>query len=120
MDFITGGAYQGTLDFAREQFALRDDEIFTCAEDSEPDWSMRCIVHMERYVYYCLKNGALPEMRCRADAVLLGDDIFCGVVPIDPEQRAWREECGRFYGQLSRRAETVTRLFCGLPLRLKG
>ena len=77
------------------------------------------IAHLERYVYFCVKNGRLPEDRFRDDAVLIGDDIFCGVVPIDPTERAWREEAGRFYGRISARAEKVCRMFCGLPLELK-
>ena len=119
MVFITGGAYQGKLPFAKEKFDLRDSDIFVCTEEAEPDWSRRCLVHLERYVYYCVKNGILPEDHAREDAVLIGDDIFCGVVPIDTTERAWREETGRFYGRISTRAEKVYRLFCSLPLELK-
>ena len=119
MVFISGGAYQGKLAFAKENCAVRDDEVFVCTEDAEPDWNSRCVTHLERYVYFCVKNDRLPEDRFRADAVLMGDDIFCGVVPIDPLERAWREETGRFYGRLSSCAEKVFRLFCGLPLELK-
>ncbi len=119
MVFISGGAYQGKLDFAREKYALTDEDIYICTEDAEPDWSRRCLTHLERYAYYCVKNGRLPEDRSGGDAILIGDDIFCGVVPIDPTERTWREEAGRFYGRLSTRAEKVWRLFCGLPMELK-
>ena len=53
------------------------------------------------------------------DSVLICDDISCGVVPLDAETRAWREACGRMLSALSMEAETVTRIFCGLPQRLK-
>lgn len=55
-----------------------------------------------------------------SDKILLCEDIACGVVPIDPEQRAWREAVGRMNAMLAARAERVTRIFCGLPMELKG
>ena len=119
MDFITGGAFQGKLDFASERYGLTETDIYECTEDSEPDWGSRCVTHLERYVYFCVTRDKTPEDRFRDDAVLIGDDIFCGVVPIDVTERAWREESGRFYGRISTRAQKVWRLFCGLPLELK-
>lgn len=119
MVFITGGAFQGKLDFASERFCLNRDDVYECTDDSEPVWDRRCITHLERYVYYCVTHEMTPENRFREDAVLIGDDIFCGVVPIDVTERAWREESGRFYGRISTGADEVWRLFCGLPMKLK-
>ena len=119
MDFIIGGAYQGKLGYARETFGITDGDICDCREE-DCDMTRRCLYHYEAYVRRCLREGkpiAPPE---RADAVVIADDIFCGVVSIDPEERLWREECGRTLTAISLRAESVTRLFCGLPLRLKG
>ncbi len=119
MDLVIGGAYQGKLSFARDKYDLKDGEIFTCTEETEPDRSARCLEHLERYVYYCVKNSLPVNAEFRPDAVLIADDVFCGVVPVDPTERAWREETGRFVVSLSRRADSVHRLFCGLPLQLK-
>lgn len=119
MDLLLGGAYQGKLEHARNTFAVSDEDVCTCAWDAEPDWSKRCLEHLERYVMYCVKNGLTPERKYRPDAVLLCDDIFCGIVPMDPVDRAWREETGRYLSRLSADAESVTRLFCSLPMKLK-
>lgn len=43
-----------------------------------------------------------------------------GVVPVDPGQRAAREAAGRLSCLLAQRAETVIRVFCGIPTLLKG
>ena len=59
----------------------------------------------------------LPNLR--PDAVVLCTDVSCGVVPMDKTQRLWREEVGRAVCALARQADSVTRIFCGLPLRLK-
>ena len=119
MDLIIGGAYQGKLDYARKTFGITDRDICDCREEG-CDMTRRCLYHYEAFVRRCLREGkpiALPE---RTDAVVIADDIFCGVVSIDPEERLWREECGRALTAISLRSESVTRLFCGLPLRLKG
>lgn len=119
MDLVIGGAYQGKLAYARETFGLAEEDIFVCTAEAEPDWSKRCLTRLEEYVLYCVRRGVPREEKYRADAVLIGRDIFCGVVPMDPEERLWREETGRFYARLTARAESVTRLFCGLPQKLK-
>lgn len=53
-------------------------------------------------------------------AVVLIDEVGCGVVPIDPIERAWREDAGRLGCLLAERADTVVRMVCGIPLVLKG
>ena len=119
MDLIIGGAYQGKKDFAMERFGLKPEDIYTCTCDSEPDWNARCVEHLEQYVLWCVRTETAPKADFRPDAVLIGDDIFCGVVSIDPVERAWREETGRYFGRLSQSSESVHRLFCGLGMRLK-
>ena len=55
----------------------------------------------------------------RDDAVIIADDISCGVVPIEADIRLWREETGRALTALAACSDTVTRVFCGLPARIK-
>ena len=125
MHLIIGGAFQGKTDWAKAQFSLDDGEIFECSEEADACLSAPCITHLERFALYCLRQGLEPaevlEQRAEAwkNSVLICDDISCGVVPLEAETRAWREACGRMLNALSRRADTVTRIFCGLPQRLK-
>ena len=119
MELIIGGAYQGKLTFAREKYGLKDTDIFTCTEDGELDLSARCIRRLEEYVWGCMKKGVEPTKEFRRDAVLISRDISAGIVPMDPEQRAWREAVGRYLSALAARSDTVTRIFCGLPQQLK-
>ncbi|MEA4965730.1 MAG: hypothetical protein VB055_07910 [Oscillospiraceae bacterium] len=119
MELILGGAYQGKRDYAIQNFGLTEGDICTCTADCLPDRSARCLDRLEEYVLCCVRQGVAPDPDFREDAILIGRDIFCGVVPIDPEIRLWREETGRFFARLSARADHVTRLFCGLPQALK-
>ena len=132
MELVTGGACQGKLEYAKQTYGLADADIFECTEDAEPDFSKACLTHYERYVMRCLRGGTYPltefGWHCSDDGccrhtpepkVIIMDDIFCGVVPADPELRAWREMCGRTLTALAQNAETVTRLFCGIPKKIK-
>ena len=54
----------------------------------------------------------------RRDAVILCDEITCGIVPVDALDRRWREMTGKYLSRLTRYGAGVTRVFCGLPQRL--
>ena len=53
------------------------------------------------------------------DAIVICDELGCGVVPMDYEDRAWRERTGRLLSDLAANASRVDRVFCGIPMRLK-
>ncbi len=122
MELIVGGAYQGKRAYAKKEYGLSDGEIAACCGVQLP--AARCIEHLERYTLACVRAGidpcAAPELAALENVIVICDDISCGVVPIDPVERAWREQTGRLLTQLSARAKRVTRVFCGLPLTLKG
>ena len=52
-------------------------------------------------------------------AVIVADEIGCGVVPIDKNDRAWREAAGRALCVLAQKADAVTRVICGIGVRIK-
>ena len=120
MILIIGGAYQGKLDFAKEAFGVTDADVYTC-DSPEIDFSKRCICRIEAFtaqnqdpVGYFEAHRAEWQNR-----VLILRDIFCGVVPMGAENRAWRQRTGRLAQYLSREATQVSRIFCGLEQRLK-
>lgn len=119
MDFIIGGAYQGKLAYAKDTFGIEEKEIYICKEEEEPDFTKRCLAHYEKYILYCMREKKEAKPVFRKDAVIIAEDIFCGVVSMDKEIRAWREETGRALTSIAQEADTVTRVFCGLPLALK-
>ena len=125
MDFIIGGAYQGKLNCARNTFAVQDNEIFTCTEENDIEFGARCIDKIEEFTLWCVRNGKdaaeiFRENREKwKNSVLICMDIFCGVVPLGADMRAWRDMTGRLCAYLSEEAASVTRMFCGLPQRLK-
>ncbi len=126
MRLIIGGAWQGKLDYARRAYGVTDAEVRECRADAgaEPDFSGRCVRGVEKFALACVRSGTDPTAYFKshaaewAESVLLCEDIFCGVVPTDPEMRAWREATGRLCAYLASEAESVTRVFCGIGTAL--
>ena len=120
MILIIGGAYQGKLDYAREQFGLNDEDIFSCGE-GDIDFSKRCIYGIEEYVWS--HPDALETFReHRAElenSILICRDLSGGVVPMEKANRDWQKSTGRLCQYLAGEADQVIRIFCGLEQRLK-
>ena len=55
MILITGGAYQGKLEYAVNEFAIKEDEVFVCA-GPEIDLGAKVLTHFEKYVLACIKT----------------------------------------------------------------
>ena len=126
MILLIGGAYQGKLEYAKTNFHLSETDIYTCCDDRAMiDFSKRCINRLEEFTLACVRNQIdsveyfLEHRKEWADHILICQDIFCGVVPLGAEMRAWRNETGHLCQYLSREAERVSRIFCGLEQRLK-
>ena len=119
MDLIIGGAFQGKLEYARKKYKLQKSDVCECRIDKEPDLTKRCICGFEKYILWCQRNGKEPQMSFRDDQIIILGDIFCGVVPIEKEARVWREACGKAGTALAASANSVTRLFCGIPKKIK-
>lgn len=126
MVLIYGGAYQGKREYARARFPSA--WIYECAADdpSFPAASGAAVIcGFEQWVRALVRAGRAvqPEVEAFLDAagdcVILCTDISCGLVPADPELRAWREETGRAVAAAALRADEVIRIFCGIPTKLK-
>lgn len=124
MILVTGGAYQGKLDYAKEAYGLTDDDVFTCEEGSTAvGFDEKIVDHFERYVLALIKAGQVPEkavgMQLRANRykgrIIICDDISQGIVPMDATERAWREGVGRTMVKIAQQADKVVRVFCGIP-----
>ena len=124
MILLIGGAYQGKLDFARETFGFREEDIFTCA-GTDIDFSKPCIDAIEEFSLARVRAGENPVDYFREhrdewkNSVLICRDLSGGVVPMEAELRAWRQANGRLCRYLAGEADRVSRIFCGLEQRLK-
>ena len=63
--------------------------------------------------------ATLPQQLARNE-VVIATEVGGGVVPVDKNERAAREAAGRLGCLLAQRADAVVRVFCGIPVYLKG
>ena len=127
MILIFGGAYQGKLEYAQERFKIADSEVYHCSDEiTVPEIPKKAIIgNLEKWILGLVKagidvSGALRQfIDTHPDAVVICTDISCGIVPMNPQDREWREAVGRSMAVLSREAEEVVRVFCGIPTVLK-
>ena len=120
---IVGGACQGKREYAQKAFGLNEREILPWNEEWE---AASCIADLHLRVRACLEKGLTQQEVlekllpfCQGKIVLC-DDIFCGVVPLDALERQWREVTGRLLCRLAQEADSVIRMQCGLPQAIKG
>lgn len=127
MIFITGGAAQGKRDYVSRRFGLAPADILDGAH-CEPAQvaGARCVIRYESLVRRLLIEGASPEaftrslIRTAPRLIVVQTEIGCGIVPLDPDDRTWREQAGRCGCLLAAAADEVVRLHCGIPVHLKG
>lgn len=108
MIFIIGPLYSGKREFACRLLHCEEQELNRYAV-----WD----VQAQAANATSLENLADELAR---HPVVIATEIGGGVVPADPKERAAREAAGRLNCLLTQRADTVVRVFYGLPLVLKG
>ena len=113
MILIIGGAGQGKLDYVLQKTGYGPAQVARTPEEAR---TRPVFAGLEDWPE--LDEAALLE--ANPDVILICDEGGCGVVPVEPAQRARREAVGRLCCRLAERAERVERILCGLPMVLKG
>lgn len=124
MILVIGGAYSGKLEFVKENYGVDKVDIFYC-QGSEIDFSKKVISGLHKFTYENVLQGKnsleileenLDQLK---DKIIICDEISSGIVPLKKEERVWREDTGKCLQRLSKEAEKVYRIFCGIPTELK-
>ena len=125
MKFITGGAYQGKLDYARKLYPGAEwadgarcslKELLSCG----------AVDHFHLFVRRWLQEGKTPQELIRAildknrGLVIVCDEIGCGLVPVSAFEREYREAVGRICTELVKHADEVYRVTCGIGKRIRS
>ena len=126
MILIFGGAYQGKLDYALKRFNWTENDVYRCDDGNISNPAGKKIIYeIDKWFLALIKNNLDIEAALNKfinenmDAVVICNDISCGVVPVEKLQRAWREATGRSLAVLSGLASEAIRLFCGIPSKIK-
>ncbi len=145
MKLVTGGAYQGKLAAARMLAGKPEPRIWEGAQGEPADWGQVDVLdHFPELVRRTLQEAggpasgaggpeakenpgtqaleALAERMVRENPslVVVTREIGCGLVPMDAEERLWREQAGRVSCLLAEQAAEVYRVCCGQIQKIKG
>ena len=122
MRLIIGGVGQGKLEYALKTYVFSQKDV---AEEFSAACEKPLFDQFQQAVHSALSEGRDPEALTEAllsanpEVIVLCDEVGCGVIPLQREERLWRETVGRLCCRLAQEAESVERIFCGLPMRLK-
>ena len=108
MILITGPLFSGKRDYAMELLGCGEEEL-----------ARRAVWDVQELAEGCDDLTALADRLAQKEVVII-TEVGGGVVPIDPRERAAREAAGRLSCLLAKRADKVIRVFCGIPMLLKG
>ncbi|MFQ7854168.1 MAG: bifunctional adenosylcobinamide kinase/adenosylcobinamide-phosphate guanylyltransferase [Flavonifractor plautii] len=98
MILIIGGAGQGKLDYVLQKTGYGPAQVARTPEEAR---TRPVFAGLEDWPE--LDETALLE--ANPDVILICDEVGCGVVPVEPAQRARREAVGRLCCRLAERAE---------------
>ena len=108
MIFITGPLYSGKREYARLLLGCTREEL-----------AQRAVWDVQELAAGCGDLATLAQQLARNE-VVIATEVGGGVVPVDKNERAAREAAGRLGCLLAQRADAVVRVFCGIPVYLKG
>lgn len=108
MIFVTGPLFAGKREYIRRALGLTWEEF-----------AQRAVWDVQELAARTPDLSVLVEELSQRE-IVVATEVGGGVVPIDPRERAAREAAGRLACLLAQRADTVVRVYCGLPQVLKG
>lgn len=120
MHLITGGFAQGKLSYAREKYGVEEASIADAASASFSEMeSAQLVYNLQEYIRRHHEGSSCELPVFREDAVIICDEVGCGVIPLTREEREFREAAGRACCRLAEEAETVELVRCGIARRIK-
>lgn len=125
MIMVTGGAYQG-----KTEYVMASLGVTSVADSAHCDFEevmrTKCIGGYHELVKRLISDRIDPmeftERLCREnpDAIVIIDEIGSGIIPIEKNDRTWREAVGRCGCVIAQKSDLVVRLVCGIPTAIKG
>lgn len=123
MKMIIGGAYQGQIQWAQEQYKNIEwidgadcsfQEIFTC----------QGILNFHLYVKRMLQSEperdlAKELVEGNPNLIIVSNEVGYGLVPVEAFERTYREATGRICTVLAAASDEVVRVVMGIGTRIK-
>lgn len=125
MMLYIGGSYQGKLSCALRENHIDEEEVFDAGRmEIEEIGNFRVLNGLHLLIERLLEEEISPEailgeyLEKQPEAVIICDEVGCGVIPMEKKDREWREKTGRILCQLAGKAECVKEVLCGISREL--
>lgn len=126
MWLITGGAYQGKLGYALKKTKLKAEDTIDGADCSMEELLTKPLVnHFHLWIKRMLEEkqdvqGLVEQIKEKnPKLVIITNELGCGIVPMDPFDREYREVTGRVCQVIAKDAKEVHRVVCGIGTVIK-
>lgn len=137
MVFIVGGSHQGKLEYGMNLVENRAGlSVADGSTDSYEQAYEAAVIHkFHVYIKRMLESAVQKPQQIGAEAflnqficgiieanpevIIIMDEIGCGIVPMDPSERTYRDMAGRIGQRLAKEADQVHRVICGIGTRIK-
>ncbi len=75
--------------------------------------------HLELFDTEQKQEQFLCRLLKNRDRIIIGDEIGCGIVPLEKKEREYREIYGRMMCRIAHQADKVIRIICGVHQVIK-
>lgn len=124
MILVFGGSYNRKCQYIKSKYEITEEDIFCCS-DENINFSKKVINGLHIFIRSCvLKNIDSFELIEKnkgsfKDKIIICDEINSGIVPVNKEDRIWREECGHIMQFLMEECDEAYRVFFGIGEKIK-
>lgn len=125
MILIIGGVCQGKAAYARDLAGKADYKILDCRDTIwSPDMDVDVFLNVQEWIRAAVRNRdealiIAEQLLAMHPEILTLDEVGYGIVPMEKEEREYREAVGRAGQKLAAAADIVIRMVCGIPNRIK-
>ena len=135
MELILGGYAQGQLGFAKSCYpdavvfdADNFENLFVESIGENGDKNIKIWDNFNLSVKKMIESGKSDDevremiqkiITFHKNLVIISDEIGCGIIPMNADERHFRDFVGRIQCFLAEKADKVVRVVCGIPQRIK-
>lgn len=120
---VIGGACQGKSQWAENTFPqynkINIDNVLSEEEQGYikiddfhivmKNWLLQKADYKENVKKICSQNSW----------IIISNEVGSGIIPMEKNDRLWREETGRMLTFIAGEADEIYRIFCGIPVKIK-
>jgi adenosyl cobinamide kinase/adenosyl cobinamide phosphate guanylyltransferase len=124
---VIGGKYQGKLEYVLKAGNLSADSVSdggSCSFENAFEKPVLNNLHLlVKRLFEAEKDPAqfiLASLQKENFVTIICNEIGCGIVPTEQNDRYLREITGRILCEIAKVAQKVVRVQCGIPVVIKG